>query len=101
MLTSEPESQGFLGISLLNQKIHFSTGRKAPFGHPTPQKRVTRKLMAKSFTVHRSGSCATKTGLPGTPWALPQPCQSLQGSAGPEDTQPKHILGLLLFWSAY
>lgn len=56
--------------------------------------------MAKSITATEFGSCASKMGLPGTPWALPQPCQSSQGSSGAEDIHPKHILELLLFWSA-
>lgn len=97
----EPESQGSPGISPLNQKIHFSPGRKPSSCHPTPQKRVTRKLMSKIFTATEFGSCASKMGLSGTPWGLPQPCQSLQGSAGTEDICPKHILELLLLWSAY
>lgn len=99
MPTRGPGRQSSLGISPLNQKIHFSIGREPPSCHST-LKQFTRKLMAKSTRANGAESCACKMRLSETPWALPQPCQSLQG-AGPEDTHLGHILELSLSWSAH
>lgn len=100
MPTSGPRRQGSPSISPLKQKIHFSIGRKSPSCHSTPLKQFTRKLLAESTRANEAAACAYKMRLSETPWALPQPCQPLQGAA-PEDTNLKHILELSLLWSAH
>lgn len=99
--TSRPGRQTSLGISPLNQKIHFSIVRKSPFCHSTPLKQFMRKLMAKSTRANKVNKAlclwneALRDSL-GSPTAL-----SASAGSRTEDARLTHILEPWLSWSAH